>query len=116
MTSAEPAAGPHFVPVPDIAESLGLVVTRVHQLIRDRHLLAQKVGGVLRVPAEFVLEGEVVKGLPGTITVLSDGGYTDSEIIDWLFRDDDSLPGSPIGALRANRSKEVHRRAQTAAF
>jgi hypothetical protein len=117
--STTPAPGedrPSYVPLPDIAQALGLVVTRVHQLVRDRHLLAVRIDGALRIPAEFVQDGLVVKGLPGTITVLSDAGYADQEIIDWLFRSDESLPGSPIGALRDNRSKEVHRRAQTAGF
>lgn len=104
------------MPVPDIAEALGLVVTRVHQLLRERALLAVRRDGVLRVPAEFVVDGEVVKGLPGTITLLTDAGFTDPEIIDWLFTADPSLPGRPIDALRGNRGKEVRRRAQSAGF
>jgi hypothetical protein len=71
---------------------------------------------VLCVPAEFVADRAVVKGLPGTITLLTDAGYSDDEIIAWMFATDDSLPGTPIGALRANRGREVHRRAQTAGF
>jgi Rv2175c C-terminal domain of unknown function len=114
---------PHFIPVPDIADRLGVLVTRVHQMIRDRALLGVRSGGVLRVPAEFIdarmvsgATAGVVKGLPGTIRLLSDAGYTDQEIIDWLFAEDDSLPGRPIIALRENRGREVHRRAQAAGF
>ncbi|WP_245599550.1 Rv2175c family DNA-binding protein [Nakamurella lactea] len=107
---------PTYVPVPDIAVELGVVVTKVHQLIRDRALLAVRRDGVLRIPAEFVADGVVVKGLTGTITQLTDVGYSDQEIIDWLFADDDSLPGSPITALRENRGREVHRRAQVAGY
>lgn len=109
---------PTLVPVPDLAAELGVVVTRVHQLLRDRCLVGTRtgVGGVLRVPAEFVADGAVVKGLPGTITLLTDAGYTDDEIIAWLFREDPTLPGSPIEALRANRGREVHRRAQAAGY
>jgi len=107
---------PTYVPVPDIAVELGVVVTRVHQLIRDRALLAVRSDGVLRIPVEFVADGVVVKGLAGTITQLTDVGYSDQEIIDWLFADDDSLPGSPIIALRENRGREVHRRAQVAGY
>lgn len=106
------------MPVPDLAAELGVVVTRVHQLLRDRCLVGTRAGdgGVLRVPAEFVVDGTVVKGLTGTITLLTDAGYTDDEIIAWLFRDDATLPGTPIDALRANRGREVHRRAQAAGF
>ena len=111
-----PVTSPTFVPVPEIAGQLGLVVTKVHQLIRERQLLAVRVQGVLRVPAEFIDNGEVVKGLPATITLLKDAKFSDDEIIDWLYTSDDSLPGSPIQALRENRGREVHRRAQVAGF
>ena len=104
------------MPVPQIAAQLGVVVTRVHQLIRDRQLIAVRVQGVLRLPAEFIVDGEVVKGLPATITLLRDAKFDDEEIIDWLFTAEDSLPGSPIQALRENRGREVHRRAQVAGF
>jgi len=115
--STGPAAGsPTYLPVPDIGEQLGLVVTKVHQLLRDRTLIGVRRDGVLVIPGEFVQDRVVVKGLPGTITLLSDAGYTDQEIIDWMFADDPSLPGSPIRALRENRGREVHRRAQTAGY
>ena len=110
------AGPPTLVPVPDIASALGLVVTRVHQLLRERQLVATRVDGVLRIPAEFIQSGAIVKGLTATITLLSDAGYTDPEIIDWLFQSDDSLPGRPISALRENRGREVHRRAQVSGF
>jgi hypothetical protein len=58
----------------------------------------------------------VVKGVPGVLTVLHDGGYDDREAIRWLFTDDESLPGRPIDALRENRGSEVKRRAQAMAF
>ncbi len=93
-----------------------MVVTKVHQLIRERQLLAVRVQGVLRVPEEFIDDGLVVKGLPATITLLTDGGFKDEEIINWLYTADDSLPGAPIDALRENRGREVHRRAQVAGF
>ena len=64
------------------------------------------------VPALFVLDGAPVKGLSGTLTVLADHGFDDAEAIEWLFMADDSLPGRPIDALREDRGKEVHRRAQ----
>jgi len=110
------AGPPTLVPVPDIGSALGMNVTRVHQLLRERQLVATRVDGVLRIPAEFVQSGAVVKGLTATITLLTDAGFTDPEIIDWLFASDDSLPGRPITALRENRGREVHRRAQVSGF
>ncbi len=115
-SAAADAGPPRLVPVPDIASALGVVVTGVHQLLRERALVATRVDGVLRIPAEFIQNGAVVKGLTATITLLHDNGYTDTEIIDWMFRSDDSLPGRPITALRENRGREVHRRAQVSGF
>ena len=116
-TPSTPDTGPPtLVPVPDIASKLGIIVTRVHQLLRDRQLVATRIDGVLRIPAEFIQSSAIVKGLPATITLLTDAGYSDPEIIAWLFESEDSLPGRPITALRENRGREVHRRAQVAGF
>nr|WP_239020735.1 Rv2175c family DNA-binding protein [Nakamurella antarctica] len=107
---------PTFVPVPDIAEALDVLVTKVHQLINERQLLAVRKDGVLRVPAEFVTDGEITKHLPSVITLLTDAGYTDEEILDWLYESDDSLPGTPMDALVENRGTEIKRRAQASGF
>jgi hypothetical protein len=74
------------------------------------------VEGARCVPAAFIHEGTVVKGLPGVVTLLRDAGYQDDEIVTWLFRADESLPGTPIQALRNNRGTEVKRRAQVAGY
>ncbi len=99
-------------------EALGISASRVRQLIRENQLAAAvpTPGAGQQVPAEFVQDGVVVKGLPGVVTVLHDGGYDDRAIIRWLFSADDSLPGRPIDALRENRGAEVKRRAQAMAF
>lgn len=102
--------------VPDVAERLGVPVTRVHQLLREGGLAGMRSGGVLRVPAGFVQGDAVVKGLSGVLTLLHDGGYSDEAAIRWLHTPDDSLPGRPVDALRADRSREVKRRAQALAF
>ncbi|HNN49358.1 MAG TPA: Rv2175c family DNA-binding protein [Marmoricola sp.] len=36
-------------------------------------------------------------------------------MLEWIFTEDDSLPGRPIDALRENRGAEVKRRAQVLA-
>ena len=99
-------------------EALGISASRVRQLIRENQLAATvpTQGAGQQVPAAFVQDGVVVKGLPGVITVLHDGGYDDPSIIRWLFSEDDSLPGRPVDALRENRGAEVKRRAQAMAF
>ena len=102
--------------VPDIADALGVEVTKVRQHLREGKLLAtRREDGPLTIPAAFVQDGAIVKGLPGVITLLRDARYGDEEAIGWLFTDDD-LPGSPIQALRENRGTEVKRRAQALGF
>jgi hypothetical protein len=106
-----------LIPLPAAAEALGVPVNRVHQLLRDGHLLqVHDEAGLRCIPAELIQDGAVVKALPSVITQLRDARYADDEIVEWLFREDDSLPGSPIAALRANRGSEVKRRAQVAGF
>ena len=105
-----------------VGEALGVRVSKVRQLVRD-HQLAAAVPGSERdgrrgqqVPAELLAGHDIVKGVPGVLTVLHDGGYDDREALTWLFTPDDSLPGRPIDALRENRGSEVKRRAQAMAF
>ncbi len=105
------------LPVAQFAQRLGQPVSRVHQLVRDGHLLSFRREGEVVVPADFLGDdGAVIKGLPGTITVLRDGGYADDDILRWLFAEDESLPGTPVASLRAGRHREVKRRAQAMAF
>ena len=96
------------------AAALGVSVNKVRQLIREHHLAAAvpRPGAGQQVPAELIMDGQVVKGVPGLLTLLHDGAYDDREILAWLFTPDDSLPGRPIDALRENRGSEVKRRAQ----
>jgi Rv2175c C-terminal domain of unknown function len=104
------------LPIPDVAQRLALPVTRVHQMLRDGQILGLRRQGVVVVPAEFFSGDAVVKGLPGTITLLRDAGYSAEEILRWLFTEEESLPGTPIGALRTDRGREVKRRAQAMGF
>ncbi|MGZ4557215.1 MAG: Rv2175c family DNA-binding protein [Mycobacteriaceae bacterium] len=105
------------LPLPDVAKRLNVPLTRVQQLIRDGAVFAIRRNSVVSVPEIFLeTEGRVLKGLPGLISVLRDGGYPDLEILEWLFTVDDTLPGAPVDALHGNRAKEVTRRAQAMAL
>ena len=106
---------PAWLTVPEAADLLGVGVNRVRQLVTDRQLLAVRRDGVLMVPADFVQDGKVLKGLPGVLTLLSDAKYGDDEALRWLYTDDD-IPGSPVQALVENRGTEVKRRAQALGF
>lgn len=112
-----------------VAELMGVSVTKVHQQLREGHLVAVRRDEGLVVPQVFFTKsGEVVKSLPGLLTILHDGGYHDTEIVRWLFTRDPSLivtrDGSrdalnnarPVDALHAHQAREIVRRAQAMAY
>ena len=117
MSNVESLVG-EWLPLPDVAQLLDVSITRVHGLIDERALAALRVGDrrIRSVPAAFILDGQVVDSLKGTIVVLADAGYSDEDLIVWLFTADDSLRGRPIDALREGRKTEIRRRAQTLAW
>jgi len=106
-----------WIPLSEAARRLGISVGRAKQLLRDRKLIGvRRDGGEPQVPAAFIKNGDVLKGLPGTLTVLADAGFDEIESLRWLFTVDDSLPGAPVEAIAAGRHTEVKRRAQALAF
>jgi hypothetical protein len=106
-----------WLTLPQVADRLGIPIGRVRQLLRDRKLLAvRRPDGTLSVPGAFLADGQVLKGLHGTLTLLLDCGFDDPDALRWLFTDDDSLPGTPVEAMAKNRRTEVNRRAQALAF
>jgi Rv2175c C-terminal domain of unknown function len=115
--------------LPRVAELLGVPVTKVHQQLRDGHLIGVRRDGVVLVPQVFFTEeGHVVKSLPGLLAVMRDGGYRDTEILRWLFTADESLTvtmdrtreqltnARPVDALHSHQAREVVRRAQAMAY
>jgi excisionase family DNA binding protein len=109
-----------WLPVPDVAERLGLPLSAVRRLVEDRELLAARVGErrVLAVPAGFLDDQGPLQALKGTFTVLADGGMSDEQILRWLHTPDPTLPvdGTPLDAIRAGFKTEVRRRAMEEAF
>jgi hypothetical protein len=106
-----------WLTLPEAADRLGMPASRVRQLLRDRKLLAvQRPDGTLSVPSAFLDGDQVVRGLHGTLTLLTDCGFDAAESLRWLFTADDTLPGTPIQAIAQHRRTEVNRRAQALAF
>jgi hypothetical protein len=112
-----------------VAELLRVPVSKVQQRLREGHLVAvRRAGGVVIPQVFFTNTGEVVKSLPGLLTILHDGGYHETAIVRWLFTRDASLTvtrdGSrdsisnarPVDALHAHQAREVLRRAQAMAY
>jgi len=105
-----------WLSVREAADKLQTSPNRVQQWIREGELIAVRNGHDQRIPADCIDDGKIVKGLGGTLTLLSDVGFGEVESAVWLFTPDDTLPGRPIDALRENRGREVRRRAQALAF
>ncbi|MCW2554633.1 MAG: hypothetical protein JWR78_4414 [Mycobacterium sp.] len=115
--------------LPAVASVLGIPVTKVHQHLRQKHLIGVRRDGVLVVPKIFFDDtGHVVKSLSGLLVVLHDGGFGETEIVRWLFTPDESLTISrdgageakpnarPVDALHSHQAREVVRRAQAMAY
>ena len=99
--------------LPEAAEERGIAVTRVHDLLHEKKIVAYVEDGQRYIPALFINDkGAINKFVSGAITVLADGGFSDEEILEHLFTPDDSLPGRPIDGLQGHLAREVIRRAQ----
>jgi hypothetical protein len=112
-----------------VADLLGVPVSKVHQQLREGHLVAVRRAGTVVVPqAFFTNTGQVAQSLTGLLTILHDNGYPETEIVRWLFTPDPSLTvtrdGSrdalsnarPVDALHAHQAREIVRRAQAMAY
>ena len=108
---------PEWIDWAEAARRLEVTVAKVRTMIRDHELAAAvpSPGAGQQLPADFIVDGLPVKGLPGLLTMMLDNGYDDREIIAWLYLDQD-FPGRGIDALLENRGSEVKRRAQAMAF
>ena len=107
-----------WLPLPVVAERLGTDVGKVRRMVQDKILIAVRRGerNVWSVHEDLILDGEPLPDLRGTLILLSDAGYADEEAIDWLFTPDETIPGTPVAALRAGHKTEIRRRAQALAF
>ena len=101
-----------WLTIPDLMEGLGLNQSQVRRLIEDNVLAATRVDGVLKVPADFIHDGEQLPALQATIVLLRDVGFDGNELVQWLIAEEESLTVSPVDALKAGRKAEVRRIAQ----
>lgn len=104
-----------WLTMPDLVEVLDEALGRVRRLIDEHYLIGSRRSGVFAVPSVFIVDGQPLSSLRGTIIVLQDAGFSDDEVIDWLLAPEEELGRSPIDALLAGHKSAVRRVARTLA-
>lgn len=111
---------PEWLSVPEAAELQGVSLSDVRTQLKERRLVGVRRGQnkAVSIPAVFVTPEGPRPEIRGTVTVLSDGGMRDIELLTWLFTPDDTLPvpGSPMDCILAGHKTEIRRRAMETAF
>ena len=66
-----------WISLDEASQILDVPVNKVRQLIAEGAIASLRVGTppAPRIPAEFFQDGEIVKNLGGTLTVLADSGF-----------------------------------------
>ncbi|WP_194419937.1 Rv2175c family DNA-binding protein [Microbacterium abyssi] len=104
-----------WLTTPDLVEILDEPLGRVRRLIAEQHLIGSTRNGAFAVPSVFIVDGRPLASLRGTVIVLTDAGFTDDEVIDWLFEEDEELGRTPIAALLDGHKSAVRRIARALA-
>lgn len=104
-----------WLTTPDLVEILDEPLGRVRRLIAEQHLIGSNRTGVFAVPSIFIVDRHPLSSLRGTIIVLKDAGFSDDEVIDWLFEEEEELGRTPIAALLDGHKSAVRRVARTLA-
>ena len=99
--------------MPDLVEILDEPLGRVRRLISEQYLVGSTRNGKFAVPSVFIVDSRPLASLRGTIIVLTDAGFSDDEVIDWLLGEDEELGRTPIAALLDGHKSAVRRVART---
>jgi hypothetical protein len=102
-----------WLPISAVAQRMGETPGRVRRLLDDRHLVAMRLDGELKIPAEFLVDDHPLPSLRGTVIVLLDRGFSTDEVIEWMFAPEETMGEAPIAVLRSGRKSEVRRVAQS---
>jgi hypothetical protein len=104
-----------WLTIPDLADALDETPGRVRTLLDEHFLIGSRRNGAFAVPSAFVVDGRPLPSLRGTIIALQDVAFSDDEVIDWLFTEEETLGRTPIAALLDGHKSEVRRIARTLA-
>ncbi|MEY4994441.1 MAG: hypothetical protein RLZ65_290 [Actinomycetota bacterium] len=101
-----------WLTIDEVAQALGVSASKVRRLIEEHILFAVRVDKEPKVPAHLIQNGEPLSSIRGTMLLLIDMGFTESEAIDWLYSENDNLGTTPMAALLQGHKAPVRRAAQ----
>jgi hypothetical protein len=95
------------------ARRLGVEPRKIKHMVRDRQLFTVPgADGKAGIPEEILVKGESgwepLWNLPGTLTLLADGGLSPEEAVAWLYAPEDELGETPLQALIKGRHHRVN--------
>jgi hypothetical protein len=102
----------------ELAAAIGVPVSTLRQWVREGGLVTVPRGdrAIQSVPAAFVSNGALVRGLASAFTVLADVGFTPTDALIWLLTADDWLGARPVDLMAEGRDVAVRRRAMMLAL
>lgn len=101
-----------WLTIDEVAQALGVSASKVRRLIEEHILFAVRVDKEPKVPAHLIQNGEPLSSIRGTMLLLIDMGFTESEAIEWLYSENDNLGTTPMAALLQGHKAPVRRAAQ----
>lgn len=101
-----------WLTIDEVAQALGVSASKVRRLIEEHILFAVRVDKEPKVPAHLIQNGEPLSSIRGTMLLLIDMGFTETEAIDWLYSENDNLGTTPMAALLQGHKAPVRRAAQ----
>jgi hypothetical protein len=101
-----------WVTLEQAAEQLSVSPSKVKRYLEEHILFAVKIDKQLMIPAEIIVANEPLSSIRGTMLQLLDLGLTETEAIEWLYQENDSLGETPMSALLKGHKAPVRRAAQ----
>ncbi len=101
-----------WLTIDEVASALGVSASKVRRLIEEHILFAVRVDKEPKVPAHLIQNGEPLSSIRGTMLLLIDMGFNESEAIEWLYSENDNLGCTPMAALLQGHKAPVRRAAQ----
>ena len=102
-----------WLTIDEVASALGVSASKVRRLIEEHILFAVRVEKEPKVPAHLIQNGEPLSSIRGTMLLLIDMGFSETEAIEWLYTENDNLGTTPMAALLQGHKAPVRRAAQT---